>query len=290
MIQNAPIKGRHSKEEKDAERKAEEILRTPGWVVSRSTPIEGLEHLIVVLSKGLERCVHPEASPMTWCVGGSLQATLDARGPDGTTSSIRFLLCNKNDWTGDKRSKIGNSCKFHCGGLRAKNVMVGGQLRSEVFLKKCTWLKCCYGKKHYGDPPLIPWCSQCEYQKKLVKRVPGSSGMPGSPQSTLLPMPSNTSQVSMPGNIMHDMHPMVQKQSTLPEPRELRLFPAAFHAPFHAPPGRLSTVTKAAACLRFEGAEEKEFADLTVSTCPALNRVRISFPACAVYTLATATL
>ena len=39
MIQNAPIKGRHSKEEKDAERKAEEILRTPGWVVSRSTPL-----------------------------------------------------------------------------------------------------------------------------------------------------------------------------------------------------------------------------------------------------------
>ena len=132
--------------------------------------------------------MHAESYIMTWCVGGSLQATLDARGPDGTTSIIRFLLCNKADWTGDKRSKIGNTCKFHCGGMRACNVMVGGQLRSDVFLKKCTWLKCCYGKKHYGDPPLIPWCSQCEYQKKLLKRsgaASGGSSMPGSPHNML---------------------------------------------------------------------------------------------------------
>ena len=170
MLQNVPIKGRHSKEEKDAERRAEEILRTPGWMVTRETPFEDLEHLIVVLAKCLERCVREEASDMTWCVGGSLQATLDARGPDGTTPILRFLLCNKEDWTGDKRSKIGNTCKFHCGGIRVSDVMIGGQLQSDVNLKKCTWLKCCYGKKHYGDPPTIPWCSQCEYQKKLLKR------------------------------------------------------------------------------------------------------------------------
>ena len=39
MLQNVPIKGRHSKEEKDAERRAEEILRTPGWMVTRETPL-----------------------------------------------------------------------------------------------------------------------------------------------------------------------------------------------------------------------------------------------------------
>ena len=32
-------------------------------------------------------------------------------------------------------------------------------------------LKCCYGKKHYGCPPQIKWCSQCEFQKKLLKRT-----------------------------------------------------------------------------------------------------------------------
>jgi hypothetical protein len=171
MVQSIPVKGRHSREEKDAERRAEEILRTPGWSVTRATALEDLEHLVVVLVKCLERCVRPgAASPMAWCVGGSLQATLDARGPDGTTSSVCFVLCNEGDWTGDKRSKIGNTCKFHCGSMRASNIMVAGHLRAEVNLKKCTWLKCCYGKKHYGDPPLIPWCSQCEYQKKLLKR------------------------------------------------------------------------------------------------------------------------
>jgi hypothetical protein len=181
MLQNVPIKGRHSKEEKDAERRAEEILRTPGWMVTRETPLEDLEHLVVVLCKCLERCVREEATAMTWCVGGSLQATLDARGPDGTTPILRFLLCNKADWTGDKRSKIGNTCKFHCGGIRVSNVMIGGQLRSDVNLKKCTWLKCCYGKKHYGDPPLIPWCSQCEYQKKLIKRNGAKAPTPDPP-------------------------------------------------------------------------------------------------------------
>ena len=183
MLQNVPIKGRHSKEEKDAERRAEEILRTPGWMVTRETPLEDLEHLIVVLCKCLERCVHEDDTAMTWCVGGSLQATLDARGPDGTTPIIRFLLCNKADWTGDKRSKIGNTCKFHCGGIRVSDVMIGGKLCSNVNLKKCTWLKCCYGKKHYGDPPLIPWCSQCEFQKKLVKR---NGVKPPSPDAPLV--------------------------------------------------------------------------------------------------------
>lgn len=185
MLQNVPIKGRHSKEEKDAERRAEEILRTPGWMVTRDTPLEDLEHLIVVLCKCLERCVREEATAMTWCVGGSLQATLDARGPDGTTPIIRFLLCNKADWTGDKRSKIGNTCKFHCGGIRVSQVFIGGKLCSNVNLKKCTWLKCCYGKKHYGDPPLIPWCSQCEYQKKLVKRT-GAAAKAPTPEAPIL--------------------------------------------------------------------------------------------------------
>ena len=34
-------------------------------------------------------------------------------------------------------------------------------------LRKCMWLRCCYGKKPYGNPPAVPWCGSCEFQKKL---------------------------------------------------------------------------------------------------------------------------
>ena len=44
-------------------------------------------------------------------------------------------------------------------GLRCTNMVVGGEQRELMVLRKCTWLKCCYGKKPFGDPPLLPWCA-----------------------------------------------------------------------------------------------------------------------------------
>merc|ERR1719152_24702 len=32
------------------------------------------------------------------------------------------------------------------------DIVVGGAFRTHVQLKKCTWIKCCYGKKHYHGP------------------------------------------------------------------------------------------------------------------------------------------
>lgn len=82
-----------------------------------------------------------------------------ARGEDHCTSSLRFVRCKAAGWTGDSKSKIGNTCKWHAGEMDVSNIMVGGEYRHFVQLKKCTWIKCCYGKKHYGDPPLIR-CAQ----------------------------------------------------------------------------------------------------------------------------------
>eukprot|EP01051_Picozoa_sp_SAG22_P003575 SAG22_NODE_176_length_16162_cov_30.625910_8_plen_2203_part_00 len=181
-VQSLAVAGRHSRAEKDSDRRAEEILRTPNWSISADTPLEDIEHLIALLCKGLEKWTDTNATTMSWCVGGSLQATLDHRAANHSSHVLRFVLCNKADWTGDRRSKVGNTCKFHCGGLQVSNVVVRGKRIDHINLKKCTWLKCCYGKKWYGDPPSIPWCEQCEYQKKLSKRkapakdVAGKSG------------------------------------------------------------------------------------------------------------------
>ena len=169
-VQSLTTTGRHSRAEKDSDRRAEDILRTPNWAINADTPLEDIEHLIALLCKGLEKWTDTSSTTMSWCVGGSLQATLDHRAADHSSHVLRFVLCNKADWTGDRRSKVGNTCKFHCGGLQVSNVVVRGKRIDHINLKKCTWLKCCYGKKWYGDPPSIPWCDQCEFQKKLSKR------------------------------------------------------------------------------------------------------------------------
>ena len=52
--------------------------------------------------------------------------------------------------------------------MRASNIMVAGHLRAEVNLKKCTWLKCCYGRRPYGGTTSLPWSMRCEQQKKLL--------------------------------------------------------------------------------------------------------------------------
>ena len=47
--------------------------------------------------------------------------------------------------------------------------MVWMHAHAQLVLRKCTWLKCCYGKKPYGAPPAIPWVPKCEFQKKLAR-------------------------------------------------------------------------------------------------------------------------
>jgi hypothetical protein len=136
-------------------------------MVTKKTSFEDLENLTTVLVKYLETHLSG-ASQMMWCVGGSMQATLDSRDERWNSKILRFTQCASSGWTGDGQSKVGNTCKWHAGDLTVREIVIGGEYRDVVQLKKCTWFKCCYGKKHYGDPPHIPWGSQCEYQKKLV--------------------------------------------------------------------------------------------------------------------------
>eukprot|EP01052_Picozoa_sp_SAG31_P001908 SAG31_NODE_64_length_28590_cov_17.914464_18_plen_486_part_00 len=180
-LRTIPVKGRQGKDEKETDRRAEEMLRArddSGWTIRADTPFEDLECLITVLVKYLEThmgtgapggdgTTHNEHG-LLWCVGGSLKATLDGRDPKTQAANmLHFVRCSSAGWTGDRKTKIGNTCKWHAGEMDVTNIVIGGAFRQSVQLKKCTWIKCCYGKKHYGDPPTIRWCAQCEFQKKL---------------------------------------------------------------------------------------------------------------------------
>ena len=109
-----------------------------------------------------------ETTPYAWCVGASLQATFDSRNRNGDSSEMHMVLCPKSDWTGNGRGKIGNTCKACCDGVRAKTAQISGHMYSDVELKKCTWLKCCYGRRPYGGTDSLPWSMRCEQQKKLL--------------------------------------------------------------------------------------------------------------------------
>lgn len=164
-------KGRHSREERESERRAQEILRSSGWSIDRNTKFEDLECLVSALARWLDGASGLNKTPVAWCVGGSLDATLRGRDSGGRSHTLRFVLCERSDWTGDRKTtKIGNTCRWHAGGLNVTNCVVAGVFRSQIMLRKCTWMKCCYGRKHYGDPPNVAWCDTCEYQKKLSKK------------------------------------------------------------------------------------------------------------------------
>ena len=123
------------------------------------------------LARWLDGASGLASTPVAWCVGGSLDATLRGRGAQGCAHLLRFVLCERSDWTGDRKTtKIGNTCRWHAGGLSVTKCNIDGVFREQMTLRKCTWMKCCYGRKHYGDPPSIAWCNTCEYQKKLVKK------------------------------------------------------------------------------------------------------------------------
>ena len=52
--------------------------------------------LLPLLQKCLESWtskIEVGAQAFSWCVGGSLAATMDARGQDGSSSTLRFVAC-----------------------------------------------------------------------------------------------------------------------------------------------------------------------------------------------------
>ena len=110
-----------------------------------------------VAQKRLNRWTNMEATTWAWCVGGSMVATYASRDATGCASGLSFCLCRRDGWPGGKRSnKVGNTCQTHCNGIRLSQVLVGGAVQKDVVMRKCMWLRCCYGKKPYGSPPVIP--------------------------------------------------------------------------------------------------------------------------------------
>jgi hypothetical protein len=120
------------------------------------------------VQKYLEHWTKTESMPYSWCVGASLQATFNARNGDGNSSEMHMMLCPKSDWTGNRRGEIGNTCKTCCDGVSVRGAQVGGVRHDDVIVKKCTWLKCCYGRRPYGGTTSLPWSMRCEQQKKLL--------------------------------------------------------------------------------------------------------------------------
>ena len=81
---------------------AERMLRSAGWHITSKTSVEEIEHLIVLLVKCLDTwtskvLLHGELC--TWCVGGSLAATINSRDAEtGNSSTLRFVACSRADW------------------------------------------------------------------------------------------------------------------------------------------------------------------------------------------------
>ena len=172
MLQSIKVTGRHSNEEKRGKAKAEQILRSPSWLITAKTPLEDIENLIVLLVKCLDTWtnkIEVDGQGFGWCVGGSLAQTINGRNEEGNASTLLFVGCSRANWVGNGRSKVSNTCAGHCAGLSFNNVTVGKRFHRQLVLRKCVWLKCCYGKKPFGAPPAIPWVPQCEFQKKMAR-------------------------------------------------------------------------------------------------------------------------
>lgn len=179
---------RRTGDAKDGEHRAETMIRQTDWSISPGTHMEDLECYITAVV----RCLWQWSGPMpkaAWCVGGSVAATLAARDGAGEAHVLRFCLCASTSgcWVGDGISKIGSSCKFHCDGIEATNVKIGGQAHARILLKKCTWMKCCYGKKPFGCPPVVPWCRQCECQKNLDRKTHRDAPSPAAAKANKRP-------------------------------------------------------------------------------------------------------
>lgn len=110
----------------------------------------------------------------SWCVGASLRATFACQDGRGDSQELHLTLCSKTDWTGNGRGKVGNACKRCCDGVTTDSVSIGSISRPGVSVRKCVWLKCCYGRRPFGGTAELPWSSRCEQQKKLMIGVAGA--------------------------------------------------------------------------------------------------------------------
>jgi hypothetical protein len=171
-LKGVSVKGRSSHEEKEAWAKgAQLLLGEEPWLITDKTDFTEIEQMVVVLIKYLEHWTEMHSSHYEWCVGASLQATYDGRDSKGRTTSMFLRLCTKSDWTGNARGKVGNTCKTCCDGINLTLATVRGIYRGSVTLKKCTWLKCCYGRRPFGGPPQVTWSARCEQQKKMLAQL-----------------------------------------------------------------------------------------------------------------------
>ena len=204
-LRSVSIKGRSSHEEKEAWATGVDILLgQPPWTVGTTSEFTDIERLVVVL---IVRFAKSSASRLTlcptwsalltrgraqkyvehwapglsprwaWCVGGSLQATISvlAGGQVKKSHELRFVLCAKSDWAGNGKGKLGNSCKRCCDGVSASTVAISGRQHPGIVLKKCTWLKCCYGRRAFGGAPPLPWGPRCEQRKKMEREAAAAS-------------------------------------------------------------------------------------------------------------------
>ena len=80
-------------------------LVLPRRSIHARTNFEDLECLLSALARWLEGTTSIKDTNYAWCVGGSLDATLRARNPKTKgTHLLRFVLCDRNDWTGDRKT------------------------------------------------------------------------------------------------------------------------------------------------------------------------------------------
>eukprot|EP01049_Picozoa_sp_SAG25_P002034 SAG25_NODE_100_length_15542_cov_15.293337_11_plen_447_part_00 len=170
---------RLSAAEKQSSSRARELLLSDTFAhgFSADSDYRDIEDLISAFTEQLRQDAHsftrlPEGHQ--WCVGGSIEKTLDLRhrDSDGASVFLHFVCC-PGPWTGSEQSnKTGNSCTRHCR-LAVRGITIGDrrQPSQEVTeLRKCTWLKCCYGRKRFASPPLIPWCDECALGRRAAAR------------------------------------------------------------------------------------------------------------------------
>ena len=110
-------------------------------------------------------------TPYEWCVGGSIRATYLRRDVNGESDEIHMVLCNRSEWSGNGSQKVGNTCKSCCEGISIDRVTLGGRLHERLKLIKCTWIKCCYGRRPYACPPTLHFDPNCQQQKQLEQKL-----------------------------------------------------------------------------------------------------------------------
>ena len=91
-----------------------------------------------------------------FCLGGSIAATYASRDQHGNSNEIVMVLCPQRDFV--DQSRKGDTCRRHCQ-LELQGVAVLGSMQKRLTLSKCTSNGCCFTRRPFCCPPLIP--SQC---------------------------------------------------------------------------------------------------------------------------------